>query len=55
VLVSWLVPVAVALWLYQEKGVFASYLPLPAAVACGLLYIVLSKAAGGKPHPARAA
>jgi nucleobase:cation symporter-1, NCS1 family len=54
VLVSWLVPVALALWLYLEKGVFASYLPLPAAIACGLLYIVLSKVAGGKPQPAGA-
>ena len=54
VLVSWLVPVAVALWLYMEKDVFASYLPLPAAIACGLLYLVLSKVAGGTPQPAGA-
>ena len=48
VLVAWLVPVAMALWLYQERGVFASYLPLPAALACGLLYLLLTKVAGGK-------
>jgi len=40
-----LVPVAVAMWLYTKQGVFASYLPLPCAIACGLLYIVLSKMA----------
>jgi high-affinity nickel-transport protein len=45
VLVAWLVPVAVAMWLYKTQGVFASYLPLPCAIACGLLYIVLSKVA----------
>ena len=43
VLVAWLVPVAVALWLHVARGVFASYLPLPAAVACGLLYVLLSR------------
>ena len=46
VFVSWLVPVAVAMWLYQAQGVFASYLPLPSAIACGLLYIVLSRFTG---------
>jgi NCS1 family nucleobase:cation symporter-1 len=45
VLIAWLVPVAVAMWLYTKQGVFASYLPLPCAIACGLLYIVLSKMA----------
>ena len=51
-LVAWLVPVAVAMYLYRAHGVFASYLPLPCAVACGLLYVSLSKrqtaAIGGK-------
>jgi 2-keto-4-pentenoate hydratase len=45
VLVAWLVPVAVAMWRYKTQDVFASYLPLPCAIACGLLYIVLSKVA----------
>jgi NCS1 family nucleobase:cation symporter-1 len=45
VLIAWLVPVAVAMWLYKTQEVFASYLPLPCAVACGVLYIVLSKMA----------
>jgi NCS1 family nucleobase:cation symporter-1 len=43
VLVAWLVPVAIAMYLYRAHGVFASYLPLPCAVACGLLYVLLSK------------
>ena len=45
VLIAWLVPVAVAMWLYKTQGVFASYLPLPCAIACGLIYMVLSKMA----------
>ena len=44
-LIAWLVPVAAAMWLYKTQGVFASYLPLPCAVACGLIYIALSKMA----------
>lgn len=43
VLIAWLVPVAVGMYAYQAHDVFASYLPLPCAVACGLLYILLSK------------
>ncbi len=43
VLIAWLLPVAVAMYLYRYHGVFASYLPLPTFVACGVLYIVLSK------------
>jgi NCS1 family nucleobase:cation symporter-1 len=43
VLVAWLVPVAIAMYLYRAHGVFASYLPLPCAVACGVLYVLLSK------------
>lgn len=51
VLVAWLLPVAVAVFLHRSYGVFASYLPLPSAVACGLLYILLSK----RSAPARSA
>ena len=43
VLLSWLIPVVVAMYLYRFQDVFASYLPLPTAIACGLLYIALSK------------
>jgi nucleobase:cation symporter-1, NCS1 family len=55
VLVAWLVPVAVALWLCLARGVFASYLPLPAAVGCGFLYVILSRAAGGNARAATTA
>jgi len=44
VLLAWLVPVAAALYAHLAHGVFASYLPLPVAVACGLLYIALARA-----------
>jgi NCS1 family nucleobase:cation symporter-1 len=49
VLLAWLIPVAVAMYLYCYQDVFASYLPLPTSIACGLLYIVLSKSVGPKP------
>ena len=50
VLVAWLVPVAVALYAHLVHGVFASYLPLPCAVACGLIYALLSKARRRSPE-----
>ena len=53
VLVAWLVPVAVAMYAYKVHDVFASYLPLPCAIACGLLYILLSKLNGGRAAAAR--
>jgi NCS1 family nucleobase:cation symporter-1 len=43
VLLAWLIPVAIALWIYKTQGVNSFMLPLPAWVACGLLYIALSK------------
>jgi purine-cytosine permease-like protein len=46
VLFAWLLPVGVAMYLYKAHGVFASFLTLPCAIACGLLYIAFSKAAG---------
>jgi NCS1 family nucleobase:cation symporter-1 len=42
VLIAWLVPVAVAMYLANYQNVFASYLPLPTAIACGLIYAGLS-------------
>lgn len=48
VLLAWLMPVGIAIYLYRYQDVFASYLPLPTAIACGLLYILLSKAVGPK-------
>ena len=54
VLIAWLLPVAVAMWLYKTQGVFASYLPLPCSVACGLLYIVFSRLAARETIAVRA-
>jgi NCS1 family nucleobase:cation symporter-1 len=42
-LIAWTVPVAVALWLYAARGVAPFFLPLPAWIASGLLYALLSK------------
>lgn len=44
VLVAWLLPVAVGLYLIFWQGVFAAYCVIPAWIACGLIYLVLSKA-----------
>jgi nucleobase:cation symporter-1, NCS1 family len=52
VLLAWLGPVAVAMYLHLYQGVFASYLPLPTAIACGILYTVISKFMGLKTAPA---
>ena len=43
VLFAWILPVGFGLYLYKFHDVFASFLPLPCAIACGLLYIVFSK------------
>jgi nucleobase:cation symporter-1, NCS1 family len=52
VLLAWIVPVAIAMYLHLYRDVFASYLPLPTAIACGILYIVISKSMGLKTAPA---
>jgi nucleobase:cation symporter-1, NCS1 family len=52
VLLAWLIPVSVGMYLHFKLDVFASYLPLPCAIACGFLYIVFSKTIG--PQPAQA-
>lgn len=43
VLFAWLLPVGVAMFAYLYFEVFASYLPLPTAIACGVFYVILSK------------
>jgi len=53
VLIAWLVPVVAAMYAYEVHGVFASYLPLPCSIACGLLYVLLSKINGGQTASAR--
>ncbi len=46
VLLAWLIPVGIALYLVSYQGVFASYLPLPCSLACGLLYVLFCKLFG---------
>jgi NCS1 family nucleobase:cation symporter-1 len=43
VLVAWLLPVAVGLYLIFWQGIFAAYAVIPCWVACGVIYFVLSK------------
>lgn len=43
VLVAWLLPVGVGLYLIFQQGVFAAYLVIPCWAACGILYLLLSK------------
>jgi NCS1 family nucleobase:cation symporter-1 len=43
VLVAWLLPVAVGLYLIFAQGLFAAYAVVPCWIACGLIYLVLSK------------
>lgn len=43
VLIAWGIPVALALAAYSFMDVSAFYLPLPCWIACGVLYIILSK------------
>lgn len=43
VLVAWLLPVAVGLYLIFQHGIFAAYAVIPCWVACGVIYLVLSK------------
>jgi NCS1 family nucleobase:cation symporter-1 len=43
VLVSWLLPVAVGLYLIFGQGIFAAYAVVPCWIACGVIYLVLSK------------
>ncbi len=43
VLIAWLLPVAVGLYLIFAVGIFAAYLVVPCWIACGVLYLGLSK------------
>ncbi len=43
VLVAWLLPVAVGLYLIFVRGLFAAYAVIPCWFACGLIYLGLSK------------
>lgn len=43
VLVAWLLPVGIGLYLIFYQGIFAAYAVIPAWFACGLMYLLLSK------------
>lgn len=43
VLLSWALPVGVGLYLYKTQEISAFFLPLPCWLACGVLYVALSK------------
>lgn len=43
VLISWLLPVAVGLFFIFQRGLFAAYAVIPCWIACGILYLILSR------------
>ena len=47
VLVAWLLPVAVGLYLIFWQGIFAAYAVIPCWIACGVIYLGLSKVEQG--------
>ena len=49
VLVAWLLPVVVGLYMIFWQGVFAAYLVIPSWIACGVLYVILSKVTQREP------
>jgi NCS1 family nucleobase:cation symporter-1 len=49
VMIAWLLPVVVGLYLIFGQGLFAAYAVIPCWVACGVLYLVLSKVTQNAP------
>ena len=43
VLIAWLLPVTIGLYLIFWQGVFAAYAVIPAWLVCGVIYLLLSK------------
>ena len=43
VLLAWVIPVCVGLYFIFSRGLFAAYAVIPAWIACGLIYLFLSK------------
>ena len=43
VLLAWVIPVGVALYFIQVKGISAWYFPLPCWIACGLLFLAFTR------------
>src|SRR4029453_16922389 len=42
-LLAWVIPVGIGFWFYRFQGVAPFFLPLPCWIACGLLYVGLSR------------
>jgi purine-cytosine permease-like protein len=51
-LLAWFVPVAVSLWLYAARGIAPFFLPLPAWIASGVLYVLFIRVLRGRVEPA---
>jgi len=51
VLLAWLLPVGIAMWVHLNLGVPAHFLPLPTWLACGLIYAAMTRVT----HPAKTA
>jgi NCS1 family nucleobase:cation symporter-1 len=54
VLVGWLLPVAIGLYLIFQQGLFAAYAVIPCWIASGALFLILSKVLQKKAAPASA-
>jgi NCS1 family nucleobase:cation symporter-1 len=50
VLLAWVLPVSVGLYLIFFHGIFAAYAVIPCWIACGVIYLALSVAFQGKPE-----
>lgn len=49
VLIAWLLPVIIGLYLIYAHGIFAAFAVIPCWLSCGLLYAVLSKVLQTRP------
>lgn len=52
VVLAWAISVGIAMYFFVQRGVDAFYLPLPAWILCGVLYIVFSKFTNRASAPA---
>jgi len=51
VLIAWVVPVSIALYIHFSQGIPAHFLPLPCWLACGILYLALTRLNSGTHNP----
>jgi NCS1 family nucleobase:cation symporter-1 len=52
VLLAWAIPVVIGLVIYRTQGVNSFMLPLPCWLACGVLYVILTKLLNRTPTAA---